>query len=109
MCSAWAPGTRRLYSPGEPFGPVARCNLRCEKISGMKSAILAKGSARPKPIGLKEVDGIAFVEVQPGAESLSGEELRAKLDAFYAKHPLRTLRKSQKGIVEHLREDRDRR
>ena len=75
----------------------------------MKSVLFTKSRAKPKPITFKEVDGMTFVEVKSGVAPLSGDELRAKLDAFYARHPLRALRKGQKGIVEQLREDRDRR
>lgn len=85
-----------------------RRNHRCEKISGMKSATLAKAS-KPKPISLKEVEGIGFYEVPNSAPRLSPEEIRTKLDAFYAKHPRRALKKGQKSIAEQVREDRDRR
>ncbi|MCE4538085.1 hypothetical protein LXT12_12570 [Pelomonas sp. P7] len=75
----------------------------------MKSVLLAKSRAKPKPIGLKKVEGIGFYEVPSSAPRLTSEEIRARLDAFYAKHPRRTLKKGQKSIVEQLREDRDRR
>lgn len=74
----------------------------------MKSATLAKAS-KPKPIGLKEVEGIGFYEVPNSSPRLSPEAIKAKLDAFYAKHPRRTLKKGQQTIVEQLRADRDRR
>ncbi|MFT7724131.1 MAG: hypothetical protein QM788_15085 [Roseateles sp.] len=75
----------------------------------MKSVLFAKSKPEQKPIGLVEVEGIGFHEVASSAPRLSGEQIGARLDAFYAKHPRRTLKRGQKTIVEKLREDRDRR
>lgn len=47
-----------------------------------------------------------------GRTGLPADQAQAKLEAFLAKHPRRTLRKGQKGTVElvrQARESRDRR
>jgi hypothetical protein len=73
----------------------------------MKSVLVA--SRKTEPISLKDVEGIGFLELQPTAPRISPEEVRARLDAFYAKHPRRALKRGQKTIAEQVREDRDRR
>ncbi|HWH83473.1 MAG TPA: hypothetical protein VNU71_14675 [Burkholderiaceae bacterium] len=55
-------------------------------------------------------DAMTFAD--DGRVGLPPEEARAKLDAFRAKHPLRRIRKGQKGtaeLVSEARESRDRR
>ena len=89
-------------------GRVAQClehALSKAKLPVMKLATpdsSAKRRIKPKP-----VDGLAFVELRDETAPITDSDQR--LAAFYAKYPLRRLRRTEKGIVESLREDRDRR
>lgn len=74
----------------------------------MKSAVSDKPTPKPKTrLKPKPVEGLEFVEVGGGGGPVS--DIDKRLEAFYAKYPLRRLRKGEKGIVESLRGDRDRR
>ena len=44
-----------------------------------------------------------------GHERKAAPDLRARLQAFYRRHPLRVLERGERGIVESLKTDRDRR
>lgn len=74
----------------------------------MKSAVFDKTTPKPKaPVKPRTVEGLGFIEI--GGRRGVVSDIDKKLEAFYAKHPLRRLRKGEKGIVESLRDDRDRR
>jgi hypothetical protein len=62
----------------------------------------AKVKVQPSP-----ARGLEFVEVGGGGGP--APDARARLARFYAKNPLRALRRGERGIVEGLKADRDRR
>lgn len=47
--------------------------------------------------------------VEQGRRHAPAPDLRDRVNAFYARHPLRTLKRGERGIVESLKADRDRR
>lgn len=67
----------------------------------------AAATKSPAPRRVKHTDALAFVD--QGRSGTVVPDLRARLDAFYSRHPLRTLKAGQPGIVESLKADRDRR
>ena len=76
---------------------------------GMKSALSDKGASTPRSKAkVRPLDGLHFVEVGDGVRG-PGNDAKKRLAAFYAKYPLRTLKRGERGIVEGLKADRDRR
>ena len=61
------------------------------------------------PIKKKSEDSDALRFVDHGRERDTAPDLRDRLQAFYRRHPLRTLKRGEHGIVESLKADRDRR
>ncbi len=57
----------------------------------------------------KSEDSDALQFFDHGRERDTVPDLRARLQAFYRRHPLRTLKRGERGIVESLKADRDRR
>jgi hypothetical protein len=53
--------------------------------------------------------GEALEFVDQGRQQASAPDLRTRVQAFYQRHPLRTLKRGERGIVESLKADRDRR
>lgn len=75
----------------------------------MKSALSDKGASNPKSkVKVRPHDGLQFVEAGGGSSGPAPDATR-RLAAFYAKYPLRTVRRGERGIVEGLKADRDRR
>jgi hypothetical protein len=75
----------------------------------MKNALSDKGASPPKSkVKMRPRDGLQFVEVEGGGSGPAPQAKR-RLAAFYAKYPLRTLKRGERGIVEGLKADRDRR
>lgn len=72
----------------------------------MKSILFAKSKDKAKlpPVG-DEVP--QFVRVGEASGHVPADAME-KLAAFYAKYPRRALRKGEKGVVESVREMRDR-
>ena len=69
------------------------------------SAAPATRSAGPRHA--KHTDALGFAEqVRTGA---AVADLRARLEAFYQRYPRRPFKRGQRGIVESLKADRDRR
>lgn len=64
-----------------------------------------KTVTKPHTVPVPPESGMAFAD--DGRTGLPPEEARQKLTAFYAKHPLRRLRKGQKTTVELVREARE--
>jgi hypothetical protein len=56
----------------------------------------------------KPTIGEALEFVDQGRKS-PPDDLRTRVQAFYRRHPLRTVRRGERGIVESLKTDRDRR
>lgn len=76
----------------------------------MKPSDTLSETSTPKPIAFRDVGGFSFVELTPtNRPKLDPDELQTKLAAFYEKYPRRGLRKGEKGVVESVREIRDRR
>jgi len=67
----------------------------------------APATRSPAPRRVKHSDALAFVD--QGHTGTVVPDLRARLDAFYLRYPLRTIKAGQRGIVESLKADRDRR
>ena len=61
----------------------------------------------PTPRRVKHSDALAFVD--QGRTGTVVPDLRARLEEFYQRFPRRTLKRDQRGIVESLKADRDRR
>ena len=75
----------------------------------MKNALSDKRASTPKSkVKAHPLDGLQFVEVGGGSRGPAPDAKR-RLAAFYAKYPLRTLNRGERGIVEGLKADRDRR
>ena len=55
----------------------------------------------------KVTEAMVFVDV--GQQRARAPDLAARVQAFYARHPLRTVKTGQRSIVEALKADRDRR
>jgi hypothetical protein len=53
--------------------------------------------------------GEALEFVDQGRQQAPARDLRARVEAFYQRHPLRTLKRGERSIVESLKADRDRR
>jgi hypothetical protein len=53
--------------------------------------------------------GEALLFVDAGHQQAPARDLAKRVQAFYARHPLRTVKAGQRGIVESLKSDRDRR
>ncbi len=53
--------------------------------------------------------GEALEFVDQGLQQAPAPDLRDRVKAFYARHPLRTVKRGERGIVESLKADRDRR
>ncbi len=69
------------------------------------SAAPANRSASPRRT--KDGDALAFAEqVRTGTVA---SDLRARLEKFYQRYPRRPFKSGQRGIVESLKADRDRR
>lgn len=51
----------------------------------------------------------ALVFVDAGCQQPPAHDLAERVRAFYERHPLRTVKSGQRGIVETLKSDRDRR
>lgn len=66
--------------------------------------IVSPLSAKQKP-----TVGEALEFVDQGRQQAPAPDLRARVKAFYARHPLRTVKRGERGIVESLKADRDRR
>lgn len=69
----------------------------------MKTTV--KKPIKPRVAPADADTAIAFA--YDGSIGLPGSEAKAKLEAFRAKHPLRTIRKGQKGSVELVKEARE--
>jgi hypothetical protein len=70
----------------------------------------ATSPIKPRTVQPDPAAGMTFAA--DGRVGLPADEARAKLEAFRAKHPLRIVRKGQKGaaeLVKEARESRDRR
>ena len=63
-------------------------------------------AAKRKP-GAKIGEALLFVDA--GHQRAPAPDLAKRVQAFYERHPLRTIRPGQRGIVESLKSDRDRR
>jgi hypothetical protein len=64
-------------------------------------------SAKPTMRPPESDDALQFIE--QGRRGEATPNLRERLKAFYLRHPLRTLKRGERGIVESLKTDRDRR
>jgi hypothetical protein len=64
-------------------------------------------STKPTKRTPESDDALQFVE--HGRRSDAAPNLRERLKAFYLRHPLRALKRGERGIVESLKADRDRR
>jgi hypothetical protein len=66
-------------------------------------------SATATPIKQKPQDGdvLQFSEQEPQRDAVP--DLRGRVQDFYRRHPLRTLKRGERGIVGSLKADRDRR
>jgi hypothetical protein len=53
--------------------------------------------------------GEALVFVDAGHQHAPAPDLAQRVQAFYERHPLRTVKRGKRGIVESLKSDRDRR
>lgn len=74
----------------------------------MKTAALDKSTSRAKSkMKSRPADGLNFIEVGGGGRP--APDARERLAAFYAKYPLRSLKRGEHGIVAGLKSDRDRR
>lgn len=72
----------------------------------MKTPVLTPAKpTRPKALKLKPVDGLTFID--SGVGGAPHPDAMKKLHAFWEKHPHRTLRKGEKGVVELVREARE--
>lgn len=67
----------------------------------------APSTQSPLARRVKHSDVLAFVD--QGRTGTVVPDLRARLDEFYLRYPLRILKAGQRGIVESLKADRDRR
>ena len=61
------------------------------------------------PTRIKSKPGEALKFVDLGREHESVPDVRARLQEFYRRHPQRALKPGERGIVESLKADRDRR
>lgn len=77
----------------------------------MKSALSDKGVSTPgSKVKVRPLDGLRFVEAVGGGSGRGpAPEARRRLAAYCAKYLLRTLKRGERGIVEGLKADRDRR
>lgn len=64
-------------------------------------------SAAKRKSAAKIAEAMVFIEASQQRAPVS--DLAERVQAFYARHPLRTIKRGQKGIVEALKADRDRR
>ena len=64
-------------------------------------------TAKPAKRKPDDVDALQFFD--HGRERENAPDLRARLQAFYRRHPLRPLKRGERGIVGSLQADRDRR
>ena len=76
----------------------------------MKDALSDKGTSTPRSkVKRRSLGGqLQFIEGSGGVAGPAPEAKR-RLAAFYAKYPLRTLKRGERGIVDGLKADRDRR
>ncbi len=64
-------------------------------------------SAAPMKRSSQSGDALQFID--HGRERDTVPDLRARLQAFYRRHPLRVIKRGERAIVESLKADRDRR
>ena len=75
----------------------------------MKNALSDKARPTPKMhVKRRPTAGLLFIEMGVRASG-PAPDAQKRLAAFYAKYPLRTLKRGERGIVEGLKADRDRR